>query len=345
MTAQTRRLGLDIAGLLAFGYDLRLQNDDENRFMLTVLDGGTFASSVFLHYPTAQKARFGYLMMLPLLKLREKYLNLIHKMITTRMAKTKDARHDLYSFVADVLDAGSGGLRQTGDTGKTAMSATFFYLSRNPEAYQKLADEIRSNFESGSEIRGAALASCHYLRACIDEALRMSPPAPGILWRELAPEESGDQPFIVDGHVIPDGTLVGVNTYSLHHNEEYFPNSFTYSPERWLDPSTTPEAKKLMRDAFAPFSTGPRGCAGRAMAYLQINLVVAKTLWYFDFEAAPGKVGEIGAGKPEMGTGRERPGEFQLEDIFGSSHDGPYLTFKPRGNIWKEIGEDNMEQK
>ncbi|RYP29952.1 hypothetical protein DL767_006485 [Monosporascus sp. MG133] len=336
MTEQTRRLGLDIAGLLAFGYDLRLQSDDENRFMLTVLDGGTFASSVFLHYPTARKARFGYLMMLPLLKLH--------------------ARHDLYSFVADVLDAGSGGLRQSelwaeanlfltaaGDTGKTAMSATFFYLCRNPEAYQKLADEIRSNFESGSKIRGAALASCHYLRACIDEALRMSPPAPGILWRELAPEESGDQSFIVDGHVIPDGTLVGVNTYSLHHNEEYFPNSFTYSPERWLAPSITPEAKKLMRDAFAPFSTGPRGCAGKAMAYLQISLVLAKTLWYFDFEAAPGKLGEIGAGKPEMGTGRERPGEFQLEDTFGSSHDGPYLTFKPRGDFWKEIGENDME--
>lgn len=217
------------------------------------------------------------------------------------------------------------------------MSATFFYLSRNPEVYRKLADEIRSNFTSGSEIRGAGLAACHYLRACIDEALRMSPPAPGVLWRELAPEEAAGQPFIVDGHVIPQGTMVGVNTYSLHHNEKYFPDSFTYSPERWLDPSTTPGTKKLMRDAFAPFSTGSRGCAGKAMAYLQTNLVLAKTLWYFDFEAASGQLGEIGAGKPDMGPGRVRAGEFQLGDTFTSSHDGPYLIFKPRGYLWREI--------
>lgn len=47
----------------------------------------------------------------------------------------------------------------------------------------------------------------------------MSPPTPGTLWRHLAPEEEGRGPFVVDGHVIPNGTMVGVNAYSLHHNE------------------------------------------------------------------------------------------------------------------------------
>ncbi len=47
----------------------------------------------------------------------------------------------------------------------------------------------------------------------------MSPPTPGTLWRCLAPEEEGRGPFVVDGHVIPQGTKVGVNIYSLHHNE------------------------------------------------------------------------------------------------------------------------------
>lgn len=157
----------------------------------------------------------------------------------------------------------------------------------------------------------------------------------------MRPEEAaaGGQPFIVDGHVIPPGTMVGVNTYSLHHNEEYFPDPLTYNPERWLSnqqSTPTPGAKKLMRDAFAPVSIGPRDCAGKAMAYLQTNLVLAKTLRCFDFEPASGKLGQVG--KSGKGTpGRTRAGEFQLEETFRSSHNGLYFIFKPRGDLWKEI--------
>ena len=113
MTTHTRKLGLDIAGLLGFGYDLRLQTNEENQFMRTVLDGGTFASSVLLQYPPLKKLRLGFLLMWSLRNLREKYLGLMETMITSRTTQPKDAKHDLYSFVADVLDAESGGLRQS----------------------------------------------------------------------------------------------------------------------------------------------------------------------------------------------------------------------------------------
>jgi cytochrome P450 len=99
------------------------------------------------------------------------------------------------------------------------MSATLFYLARNPSCYQKLAQEIRSMFDNADEICGTAIPNCQYLRACIDEAMRMSPPVPGTLWRQLAPEEEAAGPLIVDGHVIPNGAKLGVNIYSLHHNE------------------------------------------------------------------------------------------------------------------------------
>jgi cytochrome P450 len=99
------------------------------------------------------------------------------------------------------------------------MAATLFYIARHRECYERLATEIRSMFTSGSEISGPKLAGCHYLRACIDEALRMSPPIPGTLWRQLAPEVDKSAQFVVDGHVIPRDTFVGVSVYSLHHNE------------------------------------------------------------------------------------------------------------------------------
>ncbi|CAJ2502539.1 Uu.00g099330.m01.CDS01 [Anthostomella pinea] len=348
MSIRTRQLGMDIAGLLSFGYEFNLQTTDEHRFMFTTLDGQVPSSNVYFNFYSL-RPWVRWITMLLVGKTRERTTRLMEKIVTTRMALEKDARHDLYSFVAHALDAKSGGLRQSelwaeaqffltaaGETTKTTISAAVFYLSRNPEVYEKLAHEIRSAFTNGGEINGAALTSCRYLRACIDESLRMSPPVSGILWRERAPDENDSQPLVVDGHVIPPGTVVGVNTYSLHHNEEYFPDPFAFNPERWLD-SSTPEAAKLVRNAFIPFSVGSRACAGKSMAYKEISLVLAKTLLYFDFNAAPGKLGDVGAGNPDLGPGRERPGEFQLYDNFSSSHDGPYLTFRSRGDFGKDL--------
>lgn len=181
------------------------------------------------------------------------------------------------------------------------MCTVFFYLSRNPPAYARLASEIHTAFSSDSEIRqGPRITNCKYLRAVIDEAMRISPPTPGVMWREQDPHSA--EPLVVDGHVIPPGTMVGVGTYSLMHNPDYFPEPFIFRPKRWLegDPDQeTPkqrEARATMRRAFIPFTLGSRAFAGKAVAYLEITLMVAKTLWYFDFEKAHGKVGELGGG-------------------------------------------------
>ncbi|KAI1146434.1 cytochrome P450 [Nemania diffusa] len=86
----------------------------------------------------------------------------------------------------------------------------FFYLSHNPVAYAILVAEIRSTFKSADQIHAdAGLSSCHYLRACIDETLRMSPPSLAILWRQQ--EADYHEPFIVDGQIIPPNTQVGVS--------------------------------------------------------------------------------------------------------------------------------------
>jgi hypothetical protein len=156
-------------------------------------------------------------------------------------------------------------------------------------------------------------------------------------WRELAAgEEARRGPLIVDGHAIPRDVQVGVSTYALHHNEAYFPEPFAFRPERWL--VDDPGELRVLHAAFAAFSAGPRGCAGKAMAYLETSLVVAKTLWYFDFEPVPGD--QVGAGVPGRTDGRERPGEFQLRDVYSAAHDGPNLMFHPRGK-YCEVFETN----
>jgi hypothetical protein len=103
-------------------------------------------------------------------------------------------------------------------------------------------------------------------------------------------------------------------------------------PERWLEDETPyPQiSHRDMHDAFVAFSAGPRGCAGKAMAYLEASLVVARTLWYFDFELPLGQAGEAG-GYPG------RDSEYRLYDVFISIHDGPNLVFKERGDGCKDL--------
>lgn len=248
-------------------------------------------------------------------------------MIKTRMAQQKEAKSDFYSVIPEAFGSGSDAnmwnealflVSAGGDTTATLISTVFFYLSRNPECYKSLAQEIRTTFSTSNDIQGTRLSSCVYLRACLNEALRMSPPSSSVLWREQDPEN--EKPLVIDGHIIPRGTLVSSSLYAMHHNEDYFPDSFAFKPNRWLGDGLS---NNLVHEAFGAFSIGSRSCPGKAMAYLESGLIVAKALWFFDFETAPGKLGAVGARK-------ERPGEFEILDIFTARHDGPYLVFHPR---------------
>ncbi|KAK5989753.1 Cytochrome P450 monooxygenase AKT7-like protein [Cladobotryum mycophilum] len=356
MTERFQRLGIDVVGQLAFGYPFNTQTDETHRFVPEVINAMSRRIYTYMQLPSITPYYVEKLCLLFNIRTLIKFEKTIRTMIKTRMSQDKDAHHDLYSFVAGHIgkeqDAFLPGemwpeafffIIAGGVTTATTMSAMFFYLTRNPKSYAALAREIRSTFNSASEIHsGPQLAGCKYLRACIDETLRMSPPTVGTLWRQQ--EKSDDEPLIVDGHVIPRGTQVGVSLYSLMHNEEYFPDSFTYTPERWLEPpegtvETEEEKAKraTMRKVFVPFLVGDRACAGKAMAYMEASLTMARTMWFFDFEGAPGKPGELGAGELGRTDGRGRPGEFQLDDLFVTAHQGPNLIFKPRGDYWKEL--------
>lgn len=166
----------------------------------------------------------------------------------------------------------------------------------------------------------------------IDESLRLST---GTVsgWRiQDAASIAAREQLIVDGHVIPPGTEVAINAYSLMRNAQYYPEPFAFRPERWFaeDGKTLRGSNDILRQAFVPFSTGARSCAGQAMAYLELSLAIARTIWYFDFEKATGEVGKLGQAPGE-------PHVFNLEDGIIAGHHGPNLIFHRRGDYWKEL--------
>lgn len=209
------------------------------------------------------------------------------------------------------------------DTSSSTLAATLFYLSENQEPYKRVCREIRQKFASLDEIKlGAQLNSCTYLRACIDEALRMSPPVGGALWREVGPGG-----ITIGSTHLPQGVDVGTGIYSLHHNSSYFQEPFRFNPERWLDGANgvTKEQVENTRSAFHPFSSGPRGCIGKGFAYHEMTLTLSHILYQFDFYRVE---------RPTIGVG-ERPViqghvQFLLKDHITGAKEGPELLFRLR---------------
>lgn len=207
------------------------------------------------------------------------------------------------------------------------MAALLFYLSQNRRAYAKVCAEVRGAFSSAEDIRtGPQLSSLTYLRACLDETMRISPPVGGVLWREVM--EGG---LDLDGEHVPAGYDVGVGIYCIHHNPAYYPQPFDYVPERWIASKQNPqEAVDLARSAFTPFSKGPRNCIGKGLAYMELTLAMARVLWMFDFRAVDDCMRRKGMQEPSGVYRQHLLKEYRLKDQFTSWKDGPMLQFRAR---------------
>ena len=208
---------------------------------------------------------------------------------------------------AELLSESSLLILAGSDTTSTCLAATLFYLLHHPPVLARLQADISTTFCSLEAIRsGPLLLRSHYLRACITESLRLSPPVGGLMAREVLPGG-----IKIDAHVFPKGTEIGTPHYALHHDAAYYPAPFLYQPERWLAGDVT-----TAQSAFCAFSLGPRGCVGKAMAYQEVMTVLARVLWLYEIRSGGGSAGERG--------------EYQLFDTFSSRSVGPLMQFRAR---------------
>jgi len=251
----------------------------------------------------------------------------------------KDARKDFFHYLFRAKDSETGELSYPpgellsesdlliiagSDTTSTVFAAAFFYLVHNPQAQSKLTTEIRSTFESVDEVRnGKKLQSCTYLRAFIDESMRMNTPTSGELNREVLPGG-----LFVKGEFFAEGPNVGVSIYSIHHNETYFPEPFAFRPERWIEgKGVTAESVAFAASAFTPFSIGTRGCIGKNLAYMEMTIAIAKVIYRYDLRRVNQET--TGVGSPELGWGRRDKRQYQVNDTFvAAGRHGPKVQFK-----------------
>ncbi|KAH3953262.1 hypothetical protein HBH70_033540 [Parastagonospora nodorum] len=212
------------------------------------------------------------------------------------------------------------------DTTATVLSALFFYLCRNPHVQERLAKEIERAFPSYDDIRsGAALQSCAYLTAVLHEALRMSTPIAADLHRQVLAGGT-----TIDGHYLPEGSMVASTSWSLHYNTDYYPEPTKFLPERWIvgEAGSTEESVKLADSAACPFSMGPRGCPGKNVAWLEMRLVLTKAIWKYEIMQEPDN--KLGGGRADGEWGRRNEDQYQTYDSFVSNRKGPIVRLKER---------------
>jgi cytochrome P450 len=86
------------------------------------------------------------------------------------------------------------------ETTATLLSGLTYYLLVNPDKMKKLTSEIRHGFVTEDEITIERLQALKYLNACLEEGLRMYPPVPSGLPRNVPP--GGAE---IDGQSVPAG--------------------------------------------------------------------------------------------------------------------------------------------
>ncbi|KAI9820785.1 MAG: hypothetical protein M1827_005156 [Pycnora praestabilis] len=174
---------------------------------------------------------------------------------------------EIVAEISIMMNAGS-------DTTAIAMNNAMYFLLKNPLVLSKLREEVDSVLEDTEVVAPYdKVKHLPYLRACLDESMRMYPPSTFGLPRRTPPEGA---PIL--GDFVAGDTSVSISAYVAHRDESAFPEPLVYRPERWLE-----EGAKEMQPYFITFSAGARGCIGRNISYLEQTVLLASVVHRYEF--------------------------------------------------------------
>lgn len=114
-----------------------------------------------------------------------------------------------------------------------------------------------------------ALSKLPFLKACIEEALRLSYGT-----SQRMPRAYPDGTLEYKDWTIPKGTMVSMDNYAVSHDEAIFPHSHKFVPERWLNDPVAPDGKRLQR-YMVSFGKGTRSCTGMQLGYAELYIGLA----------------------------------------------------------------------
>ena len=183
---------------------------------------------------------------------------------TKRRMTRQELRDNLLAFIV----AGH-------ETTALTLSWALYLLSHDKDAQNRARDEINAATRNGP-IGAEHLDKLPFVRAVIDEALRLYPPAAFVSRTALGPDRLCDRD-------VTAGDTVMLPFYALHRSHLYWDDPDNFRPQRFMKPN------KIERFTYLPFGDGPRICIGASFALQEAVIILATLLKRFAFTAVAGK--------------------------------------------------------
>ena len=163
------------------------------------------------------------------------------------------------------------------ETSASALGWALYLLARYPAWQDRLAEEADAALTDSPDF--AVMGKLRLARDVFREALRLYPPVPMMVRETTCPERFRDRD-------LPKGSQIVISPWHLHRHARLWDNPDGFDPARWA----TENGKTCLREAFIPFSTGPRVCTGAGFAMVEGPLLLAMLVRKWRFATVPDRV-------------------------------------------------------
>ncbi|KAJ3403799.1 hypothetical protein HDV05_007604 [Chytridiales sp. JEL 0842] len=157
------------------------------------------------------------------------------------------------------------------------------HLAINPDIQEKLHNEVTNVIGDNDLPSYNNYNEFPYIHAIMHETLRLNAAV------SLIPKWTGDQERTLGPYVISPKTNVDIITYGLHYNPKVWgPDVNEYRPERFLSDPASVAKSNWNKNAFAPFSEGPRSCLGKKFSQVEFCCALAMLSQKYTWRLQPG---------------------------------------------------------
>ncbi|KAF7969163.1 hypothetical protein HWV62_28216 [Athelia sp. TMB] len=224
------------------------------------------------------------------------------------------------------------------DTTAATLTFLFYLLAENPAMLERLREEIMTVVGPSARPTPEAIKKMPFLRASINETLRLFPPVP-FNARQAIHETTWPSPDPAEKPIyIPAGATTMYSVFMMHRRTDVWgPDALKFDPDRFLDAR---QQAYLGRNPFIflPFNAGPRICLGQQYAYNQMSFMIIRLLQNFATVNLEPDAQNPNARPPAWWA--QVPGRQSLEKLWPKSH----LTMYANGGLWVKMGEAKKEE-